>query len=75
MDGDAGEMIDETRRAVLLKGFRGGKMVDMRALERCLVDVYRFLYEHPEIHTLDINALIVLKQGQGCIVVDARMLS
>jgi acyl-CoA synthetase (NDP forming) len=73
-DREAREIIEETKGSVLLKGFRGGSAADIKALRGCLVRVSRLLYEHPEIQTLDINPLIVLKEGQGCLVVDGRIL-
>jgi len=74
-DREANEMIEGVKGSVLLKGFRGGTIADINALRRCLVNVSRLLHDHPEIQTLDINPLIVLKEGQGCMVVDARILS
>ena len=71
---EANEIIEETRGSVLLEGFRGGPAADVGALKGCLVRVSRLLYEHPEIQTLDINPLIVLNEGQGCLVVDGRIL-
>lgn len=62
-DREAGDMIEKTRGSVVLKGFRGGPVADITALKRCLVRVSRLMYEHPEIQTLDINPLIVLKEG------------
>jgi len=73
-DKEASEIIEETKGSVLLKGFRGGSVADIEALKGCLVRVSRLLFEHPEIQTLDINPLIVLKEGQGCLVVDGRIL-
>jgi acyl-CoA synthetase (NDP forming) len=74
-DGEANEMIEGVKGSVLLKGFRGGPVADIDALRRCLVNVSRLLHDRPEIQTLDINPLIVLKGGQGCVVVDAKALS
>ena len=72
---EAGEMIQGVRGSALLNGFRGGFKADPESIKRCLVSVSRLLYEHPEIQQLDINPLIVLREGQGCMVVDARILS
>jgi len=72
---EAGEMIQGVRGSALLNGFRGGLKADLESIKRCLVSVSRLLYEHPEIQQLDINPLIVLREGQGCMVVDARILS
>ncbi len=72
---EAGEMIDGVRGSALLKGFRGGVKADLDALRACLVRVSRLLYEHPEIQQLDINPLVVLREGQGCLVVDGKLFS
>ena len=72
---EAGEMIDGVRGSALLKGFRGGLKADLDALKECLVRVSRLLYEHPEIQKLDINPLVVQREGQGCQVVDAKIFS
>lgn len=72
---EAGEMIEGTRGSALLKGFRGGLKADLDALRACLVRVSRLLYEHEEIQQLDINPLVVRREGQGCQVVDAKIFS
>jgi acyl-CoA synthetase (NDP forming) len=70
---DAGKMISEIRGSKLLQGFRGSEPVDVDAVASCLVAVSRLLQEHPEITALDINPLIALPAGRGCMIVDARM--
>jgi acyl-CoA synthetase (NDP forming) len=72
---EAGEMIETVKGSVLLKGFRGGAKADVDALRECLVRVSRLLYEHEEIQQLDINPLVVGREGLGCQVVDAKIFS
>jgi acyl-CoA synthetase (NDP forming) len=72
---EAGEMIDGVRGSALLKGFRGGVRADLDALRQCLVRVSRLVYEHGEIQQMDINPLVVLPEGRGCQVVDAKVFS
>jgi acetyltransferase len=72
---EAGEMVNELSGSALLKGFRGGGKADLEALKECLVQVSRLLCEHGEIQQLDINPLVVRTEGQGCQVVDAKILS
>lgn len=72
---EAEGMIDGVRGSALLKGFRGGVKADLDALRECLVRVSRLLYEHEEIQQLDINPLVVRREGQGCQVVDAKIFS
>lgn len=69
----AREMIGEIKGAGLLKGFRGRKPCDVKALAHCIVQASRMLAEHPEIAHLDINPLIVYEKGKGCVIVDAKM--
>jgi acetate---CoA ligase (ADP-forming) len=70
---EAGEMIDGVRGSALLKGFRGGVKADLDALRHCLVRVSLLLYEHTEIQQLDINPVMVLPEGEGCLAVDAKI--
>lgn len=70
---EARGMIEETRGAAILHGFRGRPPSDVNALVRCLVRASRLLAEHPEIRNLDINPVVVLEKGRGCLVVDAKM--
>jgi acyl-CoA synthetase (NDP forming) len=72
---EAGEMIDGVRGSALLKGFRGGIKADVDALRQCLVRVSRLLCEQGEIQQFDINPLMVLPEGRGCRVVDAKIFS
>jgi len=71
--GTAREMIEEIKGAAILKGFRGQPPSDTAALVKCMVRASRLLAEHPEIRNLDINPLIVLEKGKGCLIVDAKM--
>jgi acyl-CoA synthetase (NDP forming) len=69
----AEELIGEIQGSVLLKGFRGLKPADTKVLIKVLVSVSSILCEHSEITNLDINPLIVLEEGKGCVAVDIKM--
>jgi acetate---CoA ligase (ADP-forming) len=69
----AEEMIDAIQGSILLKGFRGSKPADIKELAHVLVNVSKLLMEHPEITNLDINPLIVLEKGKGCVAVDVKI--
>jgi acyl-CoA synthetase (NDP forming) len=71
--GTAQEMIDSTKGSALLKGFRGSKSCDTEVLAHVIVNVSNLLMDHPEISSLDINPLIVLEKGKGCVAVDVKM--
>ncbi|MEW6200690.1 MAG: acetate--CoA ligase family protein [bacterium] len=70
---EAREMIAETRGSMLLEGFRGSPPRDISALTDVICKVSELICAFPEINELDINPLIVLPQGRGCIAVDVRI--
>jgi len=70
---EAARMIDDTKGAGLLKGFRHLPQADGEALKTCLVNVSRLLFEHPEIMNLDINPMLVFDINRGCLVVDVKL--
>jgi len=69
----ARQMIDSTKGSKLLKGFRGSTPSDIGALAHALVNISRLLVVHPEITNFDINPLIVLEKGKGCVAVDVKI--
>ena len=68
---DAEEMIEQVRGKRLLDGVRGRPAVDRAALIGALLSLSRMLVENPCISQVDINPLIVLREG--AVAVDARM--
>ena len=68
---DAEEMIQEVRGKRLLDGVRGRPAVDREALIHTLLSLSQMLVENPCISQVDINPLMVLREG-AC-AVDARM--
>jgi acyl-CoA synthetase (NDP forming) len=69
----AEELIGEIKGSALLKGFRGSKPADFQVLVKTLVNISNLLMDHPEITNLDINPLIVLEKGKGCVAVDVKV--
>ncbi|MEZ5714175.1 MAG: acetate--CoA ligase family protein [Paracoccaceae bacterium] len=68
---DVAEMIDETRLGQLLAGFRGSPAADRAALEEAVLRLSQLAVAHAgEIESIDINPLLVLPEGQGCVAVD-----
>jgi acetyltransferase len=67
----ARDMIDRTRVARLLAGYRNRPPADMDAILATLVQVSRLVCDIPEIVELDINPL--LADANGAVVLDARM--
>lgn len=66
----AKDMIDRTRVARLLRGYRDRPAADLAAIERVLIGLANIAADIPEIVELDINPLIA--DAQGVIAVDAR---
>ena len=69
---DAQEMIDETRLGQLLDGFRGAPRADRAALEDAILRLSALSVAHAgTIDSIDINPVLVLPEGEGCVAVDA----
>ena len=69
----AGRMIDEGKAGALLRGFRDRPPADRESLTGCIVALSRLVSDHPEIINVDINPLIALGEGKGCVAVDAKI--
>lgn len=67
----ARELVDRTRVARLLDGFRGQRGVDRGAVEDVLVAASQLLAEVPEIAEFDVNPL--LASPDGVLALDARV--
>jgi acetyltransferase len=67
----AHQLIEQTRVARLLKGYRDRPPVNMDALIETLLRVSQLIVRHPEIRELDINPLLV--DDKGVIALDARL--
>ena len=65
-------MLDRTHAGRILDGFRGPAL-DKAAVIRLAMNVSRFMAEHPEIHELDLNPVIVYEEGFA--IVDARLIA
>jgi acyl-CoA synthetase (NDP forming) len=57
----------------LLDGYRGAPKADVAALEELLLRVSALVEAHPAVAELDCNPVKVLPQGNGVVVVDARV--
>lgn len=72
-DQDAREMIRSLKTFPLLSGYRGGHRYDVSALEEVVLRVGTLVEGIHEIAELDLNPVIVLPQGQGVAIADARI--
>jgi acyl-CoA synthetase (NDP forming) len=73
-DVDAREMVRSIKTYPLLEGWRGSPPGDVGALEELLLRVSTLVEDVPEIAEMDLNPVKVLRPGEGCVVVDTRVL-
>jgi acetyltransferase len=66
-------MFGELRGGRLLGAFRGRPACDIAALKQALVRLAALAAAHPEIAECDVNPLLVLDEGRGCVAVDVRI--
>lgn len=67
------EMINDIKAHELLNGARGMEKFDTDSIKNCLMRLSRLAMDFPEISELDINPMIVLTEGKGCFVADAKV--
>ena len=70
---DSEEMIDEIKAIKLLKGVRGEKPSDIKAINDTLLRISQLVTDFPEILEMDINPLFVRQEGKGCVAGDVRI--
>jgi acyl-CoA synthetase (NDP forming) len=69
---EAEEMISELKTASILKGIRGERPLDIKALVQNLLRLSQLMMDFPEVEGIDINPVKVLEKG--AVAVDARIL-
>jgi acetate---CoA ligase (ADP-forming) subunit beta len=69
---DARDMLHEIKGFPLLEGYRGAPPADLAALESLILNVSRFVEDHPEIEELDLNPIFAYPDG--AVAVDARVI-
>jgi acetate---CoA ligase (ADP-forming) len=72
-DHDAREMVRSIKGYRLLEGYRGHPSADIEAIEDLLLRISRLVEEVPEIAELDLNPVMALSPGHGCLIIDARI--
>ena len=73
-DNDALKMIHDIKSAKILTGARGRSVKDINAIQDSLIRIAQLAVDCPQIKELDINPLIVLEEGKGCFVADAKIM-
>jgi acetate---CoA ligase (ADP-forming) len=67
-------MIASTKAGQLLQGYRGGPTYDIEAVVDVIGRLSQLALDHPSIAEVEVNPLLVLPEGQGAVVLDARMI-
>jgi acyl-CoA synthetase (NDP forming) len=70
----AESMINEVKSSALLKGARGNAIRDIPAIVDSIQRLSQLAVDHPQIKELDINPMIVLEEGNGCFIADAKIM-
>ncbi|WP_129670651.1 acetate--CoA ligase alpha subunit [Candidatus Chloroploca sp. Khr17] len=71
---DVRDQIRSLRAYPLLRGAGGNAPVDVLAVEDCVLRVSQLVTDFTEIVELDINPLVIHHEGEGAVVLDARIL-
>jgi acetyl coenzyme A synthetase (ADP forming)-like protein len=72
-DADAHQMVRSLRTFPVLDGYRGEPKHDVKALEEVFLRLSQLVEDIPEVAELDLNPVMVLLEGRGAVVVDARV--
>jgi acetyl coenzyme A synthetase (ADP forming)-like protein len=72
-DTDAYQMVRSLRTFPVLDGYRGAPKHDVKALEEVMLRLSQLIEDIPEVAELDLNPVMVLREGKGAVVVDARI--
>ena len=67
-------MVREIKAYPILSGARGRAPRDVRAIQTAIERLSQLAVENPEIQELDINPLVVMNEGEGCHIADARIM-
>jgi 4-hydroxybutyrate---CoA ligase (ADP-forming) len=70
---EAAKMVESIKTVKLLKGVRGEKPSDIKAVVDSLQRLSQLIVDFPEIEEFDMNPLLVLEEGRGARAVDVRI--
>lgn len=71
---NATNMVKSVKVFPILNGFRGTPKADIETIQKMIVSLSDLVLDNPEIRELDINPIIVHKEGDGATVADIRIL-
>lgn len=66
-------MISELKSSAIFQGARGQSKLDVESLKQTIARLSQLVVDFPQISELDINPLLLLPEGQGVKVLDARI--
>jgi len=67
-------MIRQTKGYQILTGFRGQSLYDIESLIDYLLRLSQLVVDNPAIKELDLNPVMVLKDGKGVVIMDAKII-
>ncbi|NLN69948.1 MAG: acetate--CoA ligase family protein [Chloroflexi bacterium] len=68
------EMVASTKAGQLLQGYRSKVVYDLHAVVDTIGRLSQLALDHPRIAEVEVNPLLVLPEGEGTLVLDARMI-
>ncbi len=72
-DREVERMLQRLKAHRIFSGYRGEAARDVAAFSETMLRLSQLVDEHPQIHELDLNPVMLMPEGQGCVVVDARV--
>jgi acetate---CoA ligase (ADP-forming) len=72
-DLDVERMLGRLKSHRIFVGYRGEPARDLGALSETLLRLSQLVEDHPHIREIDLNPVMLMERGQGCVVVDARV--
>ncbi|HEC23491.1 MAG TPA: hypothetical protein ENI95_11310, partial [Chloroflexi bacterium] len=69
----ADEMLDRTAAGRLLAGYRGAPPADRKAVVDVILRLAQIALDWPQIAEIEINPLVVMREGEGASAVDVRV--
>jgi acetyltransferase len=71
-EAEAKHMVSSIKTYPLIAGVRGEAASDIDSIVRTLLKVSQLVTDFPEILEFEINPLMVMPEGQGCVAMDIR---
>jgi acetyltransferase len=71
----AEEMISRTKAAAILRGVRGMKPYDLKAIREMLLRLSQLVTDFPEITEVDVNPVFAYPANEGCVALDVKIVA